>query len=103
MKARIYEKGFRGVVLKGEVQNFSLGMEGWSLTLKGGRKECEEIFDEIKRVGQRGNIDILKEANMIKTIKSRMVLSDNDDTVWIGFNFDSGYRVQVYEESSERV
>lgn len=103
MKARIYQPGkdYTGTVLSGEVIDFYLGTEGWNLTLKDGKQENNDFYDEIIKYNERKPATILKEANPMKELKTKMVINENG-TIWIGFSFSSGYRVQIYESKDER-
>jgi hypothetical protein len=97
MKARIL-KGGNEVILSGEIIEFYLGKKVWSLLLKGSKvvQEHPDLFEVIMNGTKK-----LKGGDSREEPVSKAEINGN--TVWLGFRFDSGVRVQIFNESGERI
>ena len=104
MKARIYtsEIDFEGIVISGNVKEFRFGTEGWNMTLENSKtaEENAEFYDVIEE-RENNKLTVIKECHRMSGPRSRAVIEDNG-YAWIGFNFESGYRVSLFTEK-ERV
>ena len=96
MKARILKDG-NEVILSGEIIEFYLGKKVWSLLLKGSKvvQEHPDLFEVIMNGTKRLKGDSREEP------VSKAEITGN--TVWLGFRFESGVRVQIFNESEERI
>ena len=97
MKARIL-KGGNEVILSGEIIEFYLGKKVWSLLLKGSKvvQEHPDLFEVIMNGTKK-----LKGGDIREEPASKAEINGN--TVWLGFRFESGVRVQIFNESEERI
>ena len=100
MKARIYtsENDFKGIVISGNVKHFQLGTKGWDLTLENSKtaEENAEFYDVIEK-SENNRLIPIKECHRMSGPNSRAVIEDNG-YAWIGFKFESGYRVSLFTE-----